>query len=425
MKNAFVRAVVVLFSGTAAAQVISYLIAPILTRLYSADEMGELGLYLRAVGFLGALATLRYELALPLPKRHAHAFLIYRLAIRLSILTLAILTLGAAVVLVVVPTSNSTLTFVVLTLLSAFFVVLTSLGTYWSIRQGHFKLISSAKIIQSFTTNGLRWGFGLIGLGASGLLLAGLVGYIAGSLNFVRHYRKSKRIYASEFSARKTKVLALAHKDFPTVNLPHALVDLGRDLLIASLLVVLFSKAVFGYYSHAYAMLRLPVALVGVAVGQVLFNRVSELANRNAPFGALIGRSMLVLGGLATPVFVILYLFGAPIFGYVFGDVWAESGVQAEIMAPWLLVNFVVSSVSTIPIVLNRQREFFLLSLVGTSLQLIGFIALPLLFERFADDFNKTLTWVSLSQVLFSFIVIACTLHYARKGPKSVGAKKN
>ncbi len=425
MKNAFLRAVLVLFSGTAAAQVISYLIAPILTRLYTAEEMGELGLYLRAVGFLAAIATLRYEFALPLPKRDAHAFLIFRLALRLALYSLTALGIIAALVLIVVPTSENTVYFVVLTLISTFFVVLTSLGTYWSIRGGDFKLISGSKIVSSFTANALRWGFGLLGLGAKGLLLAGLVGYIAGSLNFIRHYLRNKRTFAPEFSARKTRVLALAHKDFPAINLPHAVVDLGRDLLIASVLVVLFSKAVFGYYSHAYAMLRLPVALVGVAVGQVLFNRVSELVNRNEPIGKVIGRSMLVLAAMALPVFIVLFLFGAEIFGYVFGEVWTESGVQAEIMAPWLLVNFVVSSVSTVPIVLNRQREFFRLSLIGTALQIIGFIGLPLLFEHYADDFNRTLMWVSISQVLFSLLVMGYTLHFARRGPKPVGVKKN
>lgn len=425
MKNAFIRAVIVLFSGTAAAQAISYLVAPFLTRIYSAEEMGELGLYLRAVGFLGALATLRYELALPLPKRNAHAFLIYRLALRTAIYILVALALGTALTLLIAPRSENLLAFAGFTLVSAFFVVLTSLGTYWSIRSGNFKLISASKVTNSFIANGLRWGFGVLGLGANGLLLASLIGYVAGAVNFVRHYLKDKKTYSAEFSVRKTRVLALAHKDFPTVNLPHALVDLGRDLLIASLLVVLFSKAVFGFYSHAYAMLRLPVALVGVAVGQVLFNRVSELANDNTPFGAMIGRSMLALGLLATPVFVVLYFYGAPLFGFVFGDEWTESGRQAEIMAPWLLVNFVVSSVSTIPIVLQRQREFFLLSLFGTALQIFGFIGLPLLFDPYAGDFNRTLIWVSVSQVVFSFIVVAYTLHFARKGPKATGVKKN
>lgn len=54
----------VLLSGTIIAQVIGYALAPVLTRLYSTAEMGELALYMRVTGF-AAIATLRYEAALP------------------------------------------------------------------------------------------------------------------------------------------------------------------------------------------------------------------------------------------------------------------------------------------------------------------------------------------------------------------------
>ena len=77
-KNTFIKSVSVLMTGTVLAQALTYLITPVLTRIYSTEEMGELGVYLRIVGFVAALATLRYELTLPIPKRDKHAFLLYR-----------------------------------------------------------------------------------------------------------------------------------------------------------------------------------------------------------------------------------------------------------------------------------------------------------------------------------------------------------
>ena len=67
LKSDFVKSVLVLISGTVMAQAIGYLISPFLTRIYSAEQMGELGMYMRVVGFVSALATARFELALPLP----------------------------------------------------------------------------------------------------------------------------------------------------------------------------------------------------------------------------------------------------------------------------------------------------------------------------------------------------------------------
>ena len=68
----------VLFSGTLIAQIIGYAVAPILTRLYSTAEMGEMLYYMRIIAFISSIATLRYEAALPLPKRDEHSYLMYR-----------------------------------------------------------------------------------------------------------------------------------------------------------------------------------------------------------------------------------------------------------------------------------------------------------------------------------------------------------
>ena len=76
----FSKSLSVLLSGTIIAQAVGYLIAPILTRLYTTAEMGELGFYMRLTGFISAIATLRYEAALPLPKLDGHSFLLYRLS---------------------------------------------------------------------------------------------------------------------------------------------------------------------------------------------------------------------------------------------------------------------------------------------------------------------------------------------------------
>ena len=82
--NEFLKSVMVLTSGTVIAQIISYLITPLLTRIYSTEEMGDLGVYMRAVGFISALATARYELSLPLPKNDKHSFILYRLSLKIA-----------------------------------------------------------------------------------------------------------------------------------------------------------------------------------------------------------------------------------------------------------------------------------------------------------------------------------------------------
>ena len=77
-KSHVFKSFVMMFSGTLLAQAIGYAIAPILTRLYSTAEMGEMMFYLRLTAFLSSIITLRYEAALPLPKKDDHSYLIYQ-----------------------------------------------------------------------------------------------------------------------------------------------------------------------------------------------------------------------------------------------------------------------------------------------------------------------------------------------------------
>ena len=412
--NRFVKSVAVLVSGTAMAQAIGYLVAPLITRVYNAEELGDLGVYMRAVGFLAAVSTLRYELSLPLPKRDDHSFLLYRLALRIALYVLASVAVAAGVAVVFFPRSWNTLLFLGITLLSALFLVITNLGTNWAIRTGSYSQISFSKVVYAGSSNLLRLAFGWLGLGVTGLLVASLIGYIAGALRFGLGFLKLRRGFSDISSLRKTYALGLEHRDFPMINLPHTVVDLGRDLAIALIISWVFTKEVFGYYSHAYAMLRLPVALIGASIGQVLYNRATEVLHKKGNVRRLIVRATVALFAMSIPVFVLVYAFGIPVFRFVFGEEWWQAGAYAEHMALWLLFSFVSSSLSMLPIVLKRQRAFFLLSLVGTAMQFIGFGLLPILWPTLFDSFENVLTVVSLSQSVFLLVVVVQIIRFAK-----------
>jgi len=72
-KNAFARGVSVLVGGTAGAQVLTVLAAPLLTRLYSPEDFGLLAVYASMLALIGVISSLRYELAIPLPEDDGEA----------------------------------------------------------------------------------------------------------------------------------------------------------------------------------------------------------------------------------------------------------------------------------------------------------------------------------------------------------------
>jgi len=65
-KNQFARSVAVLTGGTASVQLLLVLAAPILTRLYTPEDFGLLAVFVSILGILSIIASLRYELAIPI-----------------------------------------------------------------------------------------------------------------------------------------------------------------------------------------------------------------------------------------------------------------------------------------------------------------------------------------------------------------------
>ncbi len=408
-------------TGTIVAQVISYLITPILTRIYSTEEMGELGMYMRIVGFISVLATARYEMSLPLPKSDSHSFLLYRVSFRIALYTL----LGSAglglIYLIVQQFELNDVLFVLITLLSAFFLVFINIGTNWSIRKKNFSKIANTRITASLTTNGLRWLFGVFHMGSIGLILASLMGYLFSSVSFLREFGDLLKSHSRNKSKQKTYVLLKEYKQFPTVSLPHSVVDLASDLVIATFIVTYFSKDIFGSYSHSFAILKLPLVVVGASISQVFFGKCSQMVNEGKPIIGLLRKTLLTLLLLSIIPFSIIFFYGEEMFAFVFGEKWASSGHLSEIMTIWLMTNFLISPVSSIPMIINRQKEFFFFGITSACIQLFSFGVLPLIWGTSYDSFISILWFVSIVQASFFVFVAFATLHYAKMGVKTIG----
>jgi len=78
-KSEFSRNVLTLMTGTTIAQAIPIAISPILTRIYTPEDFGVVGLFGAISGIFGAIATGKYELAIMLPRKDEDAINIFAL----------------------------------------------------------------------------------------------------------------------------------------------------------------------------------------------------------------------------------------------------------------------------------------------------------------------------------------------------------
>ena len=72
-KSRFARSASLLAGGAVAGQAIIVAASPILTRLYSPEDFGVLAVFASLLSILSIVASLRYQLAIPLPKTDEEA----------------------------------------------------------------------------------------------------------------------------------------------------------------------------------------------------------------------------------------------------------------------------------------------------------------------------------------------------------------
>jgi teichuronic acid exporter len=408
-KSDFISSIFTLVSGTVIAQIITYSLATIISRIYSPEDMSFLSLFSRIVAFFAVIATARYELAFPLPKRDEHAYSLFRVSIRI-LGYIFVLTLALSLIVGFFLEENSTL-FSILYFIP-FGILVTAFynqGLNWSIRMKNFRVISLSRVLQTSLNSFSSVGFGLFGLGYKGLILGYLFGALGSSFVFLKFLLRTKaRMKIFKLKGRNFAI-AKYYSDFPKINLPHILIDLSKELFIAFYLLYSFEKEVLGLYDFAFRMLKMPIGLIGISIGQVFFKKSADLINEKKSILPLVRKTLLTLFFLSIIPFSLLFLFGSEIFAFVFGSNWKEAGTFSEIMSLWLMTNFIVSPVSQIPLLLNKQKAFFYLSLVGTFLMIFSLV-FSNLFPSLNFTFVETLKLVSLTQFLFLTYVIFWTI---------------
>ncbi|NRA13074.1 MAG: oligosaccharide flippase family protein [Crocinitomicaceae bacterium] len=410
-KSDFIKSVAVLMTGTMAAQMLGYLFAPIITRYYDPSEGAELGLLLNLVAVGAAFATARYELTLPVVKSNVHAFRLYHVTLRITII---VTVLSFLILLYPLFTKGANLDFLYYSLIpiAIFLTASSNTGTYWAIRFKFFKHLSYSKIATSISSNLVKVSLGFIGMGYMGLVIGALTGLVFGNIWFVKNFFKGQSEYEIQSGSPRNFVLAKQYIEFPKINMPHVILDVGKVLMITALIWHFYSKHSYGLYDHSFRMLRLPLIFIGTAIGPVFLQKCAEMFNADKPISPFIRKTMLTLFLLSITPFTVIFFYGGDIFAFVFSDKWRGAGTFSEIMAPWFMMIFIASPISSLPTVIGRQREFFGFAILGTSM-MIGAASIPPYFYN--ASIEQTLWILSLSQSAYFVLVIFKYLQYAKK----------
>lgn len=345
----------VLVCGTAGGQFLAILAAPILTRLYSPEDFGLLAVYASLLSLIGVLASLRYELAIPLPESDEEAA---HVAV-LSLLIVCGMTALAAIVMAIFGSSiANALGVPVLTDYLWLLPVGVLLGgvynvfNYWAVRTKSFTTIAGTKIRQAVVS--LLIQLTAFKLGGIALLFAQVAGQSVGTWSLARLAIRKKAFESVTWG--QIHSVAIRYKRFPIFSTWEGLGNTAGLMLPPILFASFFGAAAAGLYSLANRVLQLPMSLVGSAIGQVFFAEAAE-ANRKGKVGQLVAGLHSKLAHIGMAPALLLILIGPDLFSVVFGEQWRTAGEFARWMAPWIYLVFVSSPLSTLFAVMEKQVQ--------------------------------------------------------------------
>ena len=408
----FVRSVATLVSGTVLAQMVTYSLSPVVSRLYTSEEMSYQSLFLRFVTFISIIATARLEMAFNLPKRNEHAYSLFRFSLRLLSWTFG-LTLLVSIILFFIPLKDPKLYWVFFAVpFGGLFVSLFTQGTNLALREREFKRISISKMAQSISNSLVT--IACFGLDFMGAIIGYTVSLLIGSVFFWNHFSGAHKHMRKYRLKGRDFAIAKSYSEFPRINLPHALIDVTKELFIAFFMLKNFEPQVLGLYDLSYRMLRIPVVMIGSSIGQVFYKKAIDRYNENESFYPVMLQTLKSLILLSIVPFGVLMAFGRPLFGFVFGANWAEAGYYSQIMAPWLMINFLTSPLSLIPTILKKQRIFFYFGLASAVLMVIG-LATDYIFPGLHLGFIPILWIVSISQSVLGIITLLWIVKIVRQ----------
>lgn len=410
-RNRIVRSVLALTSGTALAQLITIGVMPIVTRLYTPTEIGIISLFQSFFIFWSATLSLRYSHALLVARDDTESQLVFRLAMGITILM-------------------SLLGLPVLWLLDHFRLfgfellpnwavlvagpVLLGQGIFmvyraWALRAGLVPAIARASVIRAAANGGTRVGLGLMGTGVVGLFAAEFAGACVSMLGLAR---ATHRHFASSKPARiplhDLRQVARRYAKFPLLEAPSAWIDALAMALPLPMVVMLYGPAEAGWFGLARLIVSAPNAQIGTAVADVFQMELAKaVLERNLTHARRVFyqfmRKMALLG--LAPLLTIL-LTAPWIVPWVFGKHWTQTGLAAAAIAPWLYVSLIVSPLSRLLSVLQKQEFKLLYDLSAVSL-LAGVYFVTKLHDLSFLQFLITLTIANIiAHIIYAAVLI-------------------
>ncbi|TSA81463.1 oligosaccharide flippase family protein [Deinococcus detaillensis] len=357
----------IILSGNLLGQLIAVISTPLLTRVYDPSILGVYGIFTSIVSVVAVISSMRYELAIALPKEDAKA------ASLLVVSAIASLLIAVLILILCFIFKNELIALTGLTN-SAYLFLIPLSGAIIGVQQASLQYLLRTNSYYNYAISRVFQGSSIIILQIVFGLVTGYGIFIGDSLGKVfivllLVYFVSKNWSRVSFQCSNLLDIAKAYSQFPKYNLPAAMLGALSINLPIIIINSHFTSAAGGHFYMAYRLLSLPVQLLSQAIGQVFLATASRIYANGLPIDTITKdtiRNLSIAGG---SLILGLNLVTRDNVSIILGEAWGPLYSYVLIMSPWFIFMLISSPISHVMNISGKQKQSLIFTIVEFTLR--------------------------------------------------------
>ncbi len=363
LKNSseFSRNVITLMTGTTIAQAIPIALSPILSRIYTPNDIALLAVYMSIVSIISTIVTLKYDLAIMLPEKDEDSINIVVVSIIISFIISFIMFLIIAIfnqdITILISAKNKDISkWLYFAPLSVLFIGIYNSLNYWSNRKKQYKRLATSRVVQSTAMIGTQIGTGSAGMIPKGLLYGDILGRFFSVIQLGTLIWKDDKKYFNDVSKKGMVSQIKRYKDFPKYSIPSDIINVVTNQIPVFLMNRFFGGFILGNYSLMDRVLGAPISLIGRSILDVFKQRASNDYNQYGNCKEIFVKTFKTLVVLSIIPTLLIFFLSPYVFSIIFGENWKIAGDFAQIMSLLFFFRFTVSPLSYMFYIAEKQK---------------------------------------------------------------------
>lgn len=354
MKSFYLKSILLLTSGSMLGQIIGFIGSMIMTRMYTASEIGIMTTIVSFSGIFAPVINARFDFALVKEQKERYIFALVKMSIYIGIALSLIVSLVSYIYFIGIEGFISPFMSILFVFLILVIQAFSNVFKSYNNNIGDFKTMTSVIVMRRFAEEISMAIFGLLGWKAIGLLISRVIGQYFGMKREIKNIKKKFK----EIISVKWQDMADAyniHKRQLYYSAPAALMNAGSYSLISLVVGKYFGLEILGVYAISFAVLGLPLSVISGNVSKVYFSEASKEYAIKGTFNESTNKTIAFLIIVAIVLFIIMYYIFPLLVPFIYGSKYEMSGFMIRILAPMFAVRFVSSAINTGLVVCNKQ----------------------------------------------------------------------